>query len=143
MGAILAGRSDVIRRARRARTVLGGALRQAGIPAAACLYALDHHVERLATDHQHARRFAEGIAELKHIRIDLAAVETNLVFFEVSPDWGTAHDLASALSARNVRMYDVGPQRLRACTHLDVDAPGIDRAVAVIGEVLASPPPSA
>jgi threonine aldolase len=137
MGAILAGSRDVIRRARRARTVFGGALRQAGIPAAACLYALDHHVDRLSVDHENAKRFAEGIAKIKNIRIDMDAVETNLVFFEVSPEWGTARDLASALYARNVRMYDVGPQRLRACTHLDVDAAGIDHAVTVIGEVLA------
>lgn len=142
MGAILAGASDVIRRARRARTVFGGALRQAGIPAAACLHALDHHVERLAIDHQNARRFAEGIAQLKHIRIDMGEVETNLVFFEISPDWGSAGELATALYARNVRMYDVGPQRLRACTHLDVDVSGIDHAIAVIRDVLASTPPS-
>jgi threonine aldolase len=143
MGAILAGSADVIRRARRARTIFGGALRQAGIPAAACLYALDHHLDRLAIDHQNARRFAEGIAQLKHIRIDLSAVETNLVFFEVSPDWGSAQQLASALYARNVKLYDVGAQRLRACTHLDIDATGIDRGIAVIREVLASPPASA
>jgi len=141
MGAILAGSADVIRRARRARTIFGGALRQAGIPAAACLYALEHHVERLAIDHQNARRFAEGIAKLKHIRIDLAAVETNLVFFEVGPEWGSAQDLARGLYARNVKLYDVGPQRLRACTHLDLDAAGVDRGVAVISEVLALPPP--
>jgi threonine aldolase len=140
MGAILAGSRDAIRRARRARTIFGGALRQAGIPAAACLYALDHHVERLSVDHANARRFAEEIGRLKHIKIDLDAVETNLVFFEVASEWGSASDLAKALYARSVRMYDVGPRRLRACTHLDVDASGIDHAIAVIRDVLASPP---
>src|SRR5262249_7359684 len=120
MGAILVGSDEVIQRARRARTIFGGALRQAGIPAAACLYGLDHHAERLAIDHENARHFAVGIAETPGIRIDVAAVETNLVFFEVDPDWGTADQLAAALAQRDVKLYDVGPQRLRACTHLDV-----------------------
>lgn len=138
MGAILAGSRETMTRARRARTVFGGALRQAGIPAAACLYALDHHVERLEIDHANARHFAEGIREISAIRIDLDAVETNLVFFEVSPDWGPAADLAAGLYARGVKLYDVGPQRLRACTHLDVDRAGIDRAVAAVREVIAA-----
>jgi len=137
MGAVLVGSEGDVQRARRARTLFGGALRQAGIPAAACIYALDHHVERLAVDHANARRFAEGIAELPGIMIDLDAVETNLVFFEVDPKYGTAADFASSLAGRGVRMYDVGPQRLRACTHLDVDQAGIDRAVTIMRQMFA------
>jgi threonine aldolase len=138
MGAILAGSSADIARARRARTLFGGSLRQAGIPAAACLYALDHHIERLAEDHANARRFAEEIAAISGIQIDVPAVETNLVFFEVDAGWGTADRFANALAERGVKLYDVGPQRLRACTHLDVDRAGIDRALAAIRDVLAS-----
>lgn len=138
MGAVFAGSKADVERARRARTLFGGALRQAGIPAAACVYALDHHLVRLAEDHANARRFAEGISAIPGIRIDVAAVETNLVFFEVAAEWGTAAALSEALAGRGVKLYDVGPQRLRACTHLDVDRAGIDRAVAAIRFVLTS-----
>lgn len=141
LGAILAGSARNIRRARRARTIFGGSLRQAGIPAAACLYALDEHVERLAVDHENARRFAQELSTLPAIRIDVAAVETNLVFFEVEAGWGTAAELAASLKERGVLMFDVGPQRLRACTHLDVDRAGIDRAVSAIRELLRSQKP--
>ena len=138
MGAVLAGTAENMQRARRARTIFGGSLRQAGIPAAACLYALEHHIDRLADDHQNARRFAEGIASLPQIRIDLNAVETNLVFFEVASEWGTAAELAAGLQQQGVLLYDVGPQRLRACTHLDVDRNGIDRGVAAIRELVST-----
>lgn len=138
LGAALAGTAADIQRARRARTLFGGALRQAGIPAAACVYALDHHVARLTIDHENARRFAAGIADIPGIRIDVAAVETNLVFFEVEPDWGTGARFAAALADRGVRLYDIGPQRLRACTHLDVDRVDIERAIAAVRDVLGS-----
>lgn len=138
MGAVLVGSAAEIERARRARTLFGGALRQAGIPAAACLYALDHHIERLAIDHEHARLFAEGIAGIDGLRIDPSQVETNLVFFEVAKDRGTAAELSAALRERGVRMNPVGPQRLRACTHLDVDRAGVLRAVEAIREIMSA-----
>ncbi|MBL8851769.1 MAG: aminotransferase class I/II-fold pyridoxal phosphate-dependent enzyme [Planctomycetaceae bacterium] len=137
MGAILAGSHEDVQSARRARTLFGGALRQAGIPAAACLYALDHHVARLADDHANARRFAAGVAAIPGIRIDVPAVETNLVFFEIDAAWGTAARFAETLAERGIKMYDVGPQRLRACTHLDVDRAGIEHAITAIRDVLA------
>lgn len=120
MGSILVGEPDVIHRARRARKLFGGALRQAGMMAAAAIYALDHHVERLAEDHENARVFAQALAEIPGVILDPDAVETNLVFFEIAPEHGPAAAVAAQMRERNVNIYATGPQRIRACTHLDV-----------------------
>ncbi|HEV3300736.1 MAG TPA: low-specificity L-threonine aldolase [Planctomycetaceae bacterium] len=133
MGAILVGSTEEIRKARRARKMLGGALRQAGIVAAAAEYALEHNVERLAEDHANARQLAAMIAKIRGLRINVDAVETNLVFFDVDPALGFASQLANALESRGVLIHDSGPQRLRACTHLDVrreDIPEVGRILA-------------
>ncbi|SFJ34160.1 threonine aldolase family protein [Planctomicrobium piriforme] len=133
MGSILVGSTEDIARARRARKLFGGALRQAGIPAAACLYALDHHVERLREDHANAKLFAELIAEIPGVTVDLNGVETNLVFFEIDPKLGTADQISQKLKERGVLMYPAGsPYRLRACTHLDVNESQIRQAAEVL-----------
>jgi threonine aldolase len=137
MGSILVGSKVDILRARRARKLFGGALRQAGIPAAACLYAIDHHIDRLADDHANAKLFAETIARVDGIRINPDEVETNLVFFELDPRHGTAAQLSAALRERGVKMNPAGGvQRLRACTHLDVDRAGVLRAADAIRDCL-------
>ena len=120
MGSILVGGKDDIRKARRARKLFGGALRQAGIVAAAAVYAMEHNVERLAVDHENAKLLAQEIAQINGLSINLADVETNLVFFEVDPQLGNAGQLSAALLDRGVKIGPSGPQRLRACTHLDV-----------------------
>ena len=126
VGAALAGSREFIDEAWRYKQMLGGAMRQAGIIAAGALYALDHHVERLAEDHEHARRLAEGLAAIPGVALDPAAVETNIVVFEV-PDTPA---FIAALAARDVAMTPLGPTTVRAVTHLDVDAAGIDVAIA-------------
>lgn len=138
MGSVLVGSKELITRARRARKVFGGALRQAGIPAAACLYALDHSIERLAIDHANAKLFAEKIAEIPGVILDPTLVETNLVFFEIDPALATGAQVSQALSTRGVKMYATGPQRLRACFHLDVDRDATLRAIAAVKDVLLS-----
>lgn len=140
MGSILVGTREHIARARKARKVFGGALRQAGIVAAAALYALDHHIERLATDHAHARLLADLIADVPGLTIDPDAVETNLVFIDVDPDWGPAAQVSAALQSRGVNINPSGPQRLRACTHLDVTREQILTAARVLREVLTGQP---
>src|SRR5262249_1650603 len=132
MGAVLVGSKDEIRKARRVRKLLGGALRQAGIVAAAAEYALSNHIHRLAEDHANAHQLAEMIAKIKGLRINVDEVETNLVFFDVDPTLGYASQLANALEARGVLIHDAGPQRLRACTHLDVPR----NAIPEVGRIL-------
>ena len=132
VGACLAGSSELIGEAWRLKQMMGGALRQAGIVAAAALYALDHNVERLAEDHANARLLAEGLAELPAVTIDAGKVESNIVFFEV----GDAPARAAELQAAGVDVSAFGPRRIRAVTHLDVDRAGIERALEVMRRVL-------
>jgi threonine aldolase len=131
VGAVLAGSSGLIAEAWRWKQMVGGALRQSGIVAAACLYALDHHVERLAEDHEHARRLAEGLAMIPGIRVDPAAVQTNIVIFEVAD----ARALVAHLADR-VELSVTDAHRVRAVTHLDVGTTEIDRALAAISDSL-------
>ncbi len=135
VGSIVAGPKPFIARAHRFRKMFGGAMRQAGILAAAALYALDHHVERLAEDHARARRLAEAIAELPGIRLDPATVETNIVLFDVEPSLGTAAEFVARLREHGVWMLPTSPQRVRAVTHLDVTAAGIEQAIAAFRAV--------
>jgi threonine aldolase len=132
VGACLVGSEELIEEAWRFKQMMGGALRQAGIVAAAGLYALDHNVARLAEDHENARVLAEGLAELPGATIDPAKVETNIVIFEVDDP----SRVLAALLAEGVEMTQMGPGRIRAVTHLDVDRGGIERALEVLRTVL-------
>ncbi len=134
VGSILVGDEPVIREARRVRKRLGGGMRQAGILAAACLHALDHHVERLAEDHARARRLAAGM------RADGVAVEepdTNIVIATLAEALDPARVLA-AMEAQGVRMVAFGAGRIRAICHLDVDDAGVERAAAVFAAAVAA-----
>jgi threonine aldolase len=132
VGACLAGSEELIEEAWRFKQMMGGALRQAGIVAAAGIYALDHNVDRLAEDHENARALAEGIAELRGATIDPSLVETNIVIFEVDDPAG----VVAALLAEGVEMTQMGPGRIRAVTHMDVDRAGIERALEALRKVL-------
>jgi threonine aldolase len=125
VGACLAGSAEVIAEAWRWKQMLGGAMRQSGIVAAAGLYALDHHVDRLADDHARARRLAEGLARLPGAELDPATVETNILVFAV-PD---APAFCAALDRAGVMVIPLDARRVRAVTHLDVDDAGIDAAL--------------
>jgi threonine aldolase len=129
VGAALAGSRAFIEEAWRFKQQMGGAMRQAGIIAAGGVYALRHHVKRLADDHANARRLAEGLAALPGVSLDRATVETNIVFFELTGEL-TSPVAVERLLARGIRMGALGPHTIRAVTHLDVDASGIDRALA-------------
>jgi threonine aldolase len=130
-GTVLVGTRPVIERARRARKILGGAMRQAGIIAAAGLYALEHHVERLAEDHANAERLAAGLAAIRGVEVE--PPQTNMVFVRIPADRTGA--LKAHLEAAGVLAL-VGP-RTRLATHLDVAADGIDRAVAAFRDFFA------
>lgn len=136
IGAVLAGSAEFIDHAWRVKQRLGGAMRQAGIVAAAALYALDHHVERLADDHLNARRLAAGLAAIPGVRLDPTTVETNIVVFDIDPErlGMDAPTWAARAAERGVRIGAFGPTRLRAVTHLDVDAAAIEQAIAVLNQ---------
>ncbi len=136
VGALVAGDREFIVAARRYKHLFGGAMRQAGIVAAAGVYALDHNVDRLAQDHTTARILARGLAEIPGIRIDVAHVETNIVFFDVAGTGLTAQEVASRLLARGVRVGAMGRSLIRAVTHLDVSQADVERAVSIAQEVL-------
>ena len=126
-GSILAGPRDLIKRAHRYRKMLGGGMRQVGVLCAAALYALDHHLGRLADDHANARRLAEGLAQLPGVAIDPASVETNIAIFEVRSQ--PAPEFVRAAAANGVKMNAISPTRVRAVTHLDVSQRDIDSAL--------------
>jgi threonine aldolase len=132
VGSLLLGSRELVRRARRFRKQLGGSLRQAGILAAAGLYALEHHVKRLADDHAHARRLAAGLAELPGVRV-ARPPETNMVFFQV-PDAA-----AFVARARDVAVLAgaVDSRTVRAVTHLDVSTADVEEALVRLRGVLA------
>jgi threonine aldolase len=129
-GSALVGSRELISRAHRWRKMAGGAMRQSGVLAAAALYALDHHVARLADDHVNARRLAEGLQGLPGVKVQ--APQTNMVFVDVEP--ARASGLVGRLRERGV--LATGLYRLRLVTHLDVSAGDIDRAIRVMRETL-------
>jgi len=130
VGSALCGPKPLIDRARRIRKMLGGGMRQAGLLAAGALHALDHHVDRLAIDHANAKRLADGLARIPGITV--VAPDTNIVFANVSG--GRTAALLDHLTSRGV--LATGLIGLRFVTHLDVDAEGIDRAVAATAEFI-------
>ncbi len=132
VGSALVSTAERIERARRIRKRLGGGMRQAGILAAAALYALDHHVERLREDHDNARRLAEFVRATPGLDL-IGEVETNIVVFEVDDSLGGPEGLLARLRDEGVLAVPFGARRVRMVTHLDVSADDIER----VGEVLA------
>jgi threonine aldolase len=129
VGAVLAGSKELIDEAWRYKQMIGGALRQSGIIAAACVYALDHHVDRLAEDHENASVLAEALTGLPGF--DVTPPDTNIVIADV-PD---ASAIVGALWERGIEVTPMGPTRIRCVTHLDVDRAGVERAVEAFREV--------
>jgi threonine aldolase len=136
IGSALAGPKEFITKARRYRKIFGGAMRQAGVLAAAAVYALDHHIERLAEDHRNAQVIAEAIADTPGLKLVPPDVHTNLVWFEIDADLGTAKDIFNRLKERDVLVGNGGEQVLRACTHLDISAADAERAADIIRKTL-------
>ena len=129
VGSALCGSRDLIAKARRVRKMAGGAMRQAGVVAAAASYALDHHVDRLAEDHALARRLAQGLEGIAGLQVE--APHTNILFVDLTgPAREKSGDLLPYLAQHGV--LATGIYRLRFVTHLDVDAQGVDRAIAAI-----------
>ncbi len=136
VGSVLCGSADFVAEARRYRKMLGGGMRQVGILAAACLYAIDNHVERLAEDHDNARKLAHGLAQMPGIKLDPKSVVTNIVLFDVSGTGIGADALAQRLDAEGVFTIPFGPTTIRAVTHMDVSAADIVKALEIIHRFL-------
>ena len=134
IGAVLAGSRAFIAEARRYKHVFGGAMRQAGIAAAGCLHALDHHVERLADDHDNARRLASGLVQIAGVRVRTPRPETNMVFFDPSGMGLTNEAFLARLLERGVRMGQVRGE-IRAVTHLDVSRQDIETTIAAVAGI--------
>ena len=133
VGAVLAGSSDFILKAWQWKQRIGGAMRQAGIIAAAGIYALNHHVERMAEDHAHAKRLAEGIAGAPGIGIDVESLETNMVRFDVSESGISAQAFGDQLLAESgVRVSVIGPSLIRLIPHIGISTADVDEAAQAI-----------
>jgi threonine aldolase len=135
VGSVLCGSAPHIAKARRWRKVLGGGMRQAGVLAAAGLYALEHHVERLAEDHAHARALAEGLAHVPGVQVDPAAVQTNMLFISLAPE--RAEALRGFLRARRILLGS--GSTIRLVTHLDVTVEDVQRVIDAVREFVESP----
>lgn len=138
VGAVLAGTREFIDEVWRWKQRLGGAMRQAGILAAAGNYALTHLYERLAQDHANARRFAQAVSACEGIRLVPDTVDTNIVFFDVGATGVSAPDLSAALEARGINIGAFSDTVMRACTHIDVSEAHVDEAAAALLEAVAS-----
>ncbi|PWK60355.1 threonine aldolase family protein [Aminobacter sp. AP02] len=136
VGAVLTGSKDFIHEAWRLKQRWGGAMRQSGILAAAGVYALDHHVDRLADDHLNAQLLARGLARLPGISISPENVETNIVFFDIDVAGLSAPDFVVAMKERGVVLWASGTKTVRAVTHLHITSGHIEAAVAVVEDVL-------
>ena len=134
-GAMVCGSAAFVHEARRNRKLVGGGMRQVGVLAAAGLVALDRMVERLAEDHENARKFAEGIRGLPGLIIDPDLVKTNIVFIDLEPGGSEASTLTSALADHGLLMLPLGPRKLRAVTHYQVDSGDIDKALSIFRRV--------
>jgi threonine aldolase len=140
VGSILCGSAETIAKARRVRKLLGGAMRQAGVIAAAALVALEDMRHRLGEDHRNAKAFAHGLARIPGIRVEADRVVTNIVSFEVDPKYMDAGAFVKASAAEGLRVsrYLGNSPRLRAVTHYGVEPTDIDDALEVIAKVLST-----
>lgn len=140
VGSALAGSKEQMQEARRHRKLFGGGMRQAGVLAAGALYALEHHVERLADDHANAARLADAVRELGGLKLVGDAVDTNIVIFAVEASLGTAAEFCQRLKEQGLLMLAIGAQQVRAVTHLDVDKADTMRAGEILAEVAEQAP---
>ena len=139
-GSLLSGSRARIVQAVRARRMFGGAMRQAGLLAAAGLYALDHHLQRLAEDHAHARLIAAELAQSPRIRLDVATVQSNILVFDLAPEAPDAPTVVARARERGLLIFDFGPRTVRAVTHLDVTREQCARAAEILLQVVATDP---
>jgi threonine aldolase len=137
IGSLVSGSESFIHRVHRFRKMFGGGMRQVGIIAAAGIYALDHHFERLKEDHQNAKRLAVGLKEFKGVSIEPKYVETNIVIFDVANTGMTGSQVAEAMKKEGVLIHAFGRTQIRLVTHLDVSSEDIERVLKTFEKALA------
>jgi threonine aldolase len=136
VGSVICGTQDFIDKARRARKVVGGGMRQAGVLAAAGIVALNEMVDRLADDHANARKLAEGLSDMEGLDIDPNGIKTNIVYFETTREDLPAIELEKRLNAEGIKILAFGPRRLRAVTHYHITAEDIEFTLGVFSKIL-------
>ena len=136
VGSLICGSTDFVKRAHRNRKLLGGAMRQAGVLAAAGIVALETMIGRLAEDHANAHRLADGLARIPGILLDPSRVPTNIVLFDLALGQLTGRALSTALASRGVLINATGPRQLRAVTHYGIGGEDIDRALSVVEDAV-------
>ena len=138
VGSVVCGTQEFVDRARRARKVLGGGMRQAGVIAAAGIIALTEMTDRLTEDHANARKLAEGLGQIEGISLDPSQIRTNIVYFRISRTGLSAEAFAGSLAEKGVRLLAVGPGLCRAVTHYQIRSDDITAALTAIGETMAA-----
>ena len=133
VGSLLLGRKEFVKRARRVRKVFGGGMRQAGYLAAAGIYALQHNVDRLKQDHDHARQIAEALSK-KNFVGEMLPVETNIVIFAVKQPW-TSSSFVEKLKESEILGHPISPTQVRLVTHLDVTPVMVEKTIDVINKL--------
>jgi threonine aldolase len=136
IGSLVAGSKTFIDRVHRFRKMFGGGMRQVGIIAAAGIYALDHHIERLKEDHQNAKRLAIGLKEFKGVSINPDHVETNILIFNIADTGMTAQQAAETMRREGVLIHAIGKTQIRLVTHLDVSSEDIEKALKAFKKLL-------
>lgn len=135
IGSVIAGSREFIDRVHRFRKMFGGGMRQVGIIAAAGIYALDHHIDRLALDHANAKKLAQGLSQIDGVKIDPNSVETNIVIFDASETGTDPHRIVEALGERRILMIPFAKTLIRAVAHLDVTSEDIERSIEITADV--------
>lgn len=133
VGSVLIGNKDFIWQARRVRKVMGGGMRQAGYLAAACIYALDHHVDRLAEDHARAKKIGKLLKSMPYVKA-VKPVHTNIVIFDLAGDL-TAAEFLDVISAKGINAAPFGPQTVRFVTHLDYTEAMLEKTLEILSEL--------
>jgi len=137
VGSVVTGSAEFIRRCRRLRKGLGGGMRQSGVLAAAGLYALECNYPLIDVDHANAKRLAEGLSALRGLSVDMASVQSNVIMVDLLEGAPCqAPSLQNAVDAHGIRCIALSDSRIRLVTHIDIDAAGIEQAIAVFSEVL-------
>ena len=138
VGSVLVGSEDLINRAIRIRKILGGGMRQAGYMAAAGIYALDHHIERLAEDHKKARDLGNALEKLSFVR-KVEPLETNIIIFEIDEQYMTTEEFVSVLESKDIHIIGMGQGKLRMVTHLDYTDQMHEIVLSVLKELQVNP----